>query len=130
MNTLRQTPDDYLFHLEAVTSSDAKRLWRERIKQEWNHTCAYCGSMEDITLDHVYPRSLGGPDTTYNVVACCHDCNQSKGKTEWEQWFMSQYFFDPEKYQEIKEYTEMGKPKLELHSYDRPTSTVGIRRRM
>ena len=128
--TLRQTPDDYLFHLEAVTSSDAKRLWRERIKQEWNHSCAYCGSMDNITLDHVKPRSLGGLDTTYNIVACCHECNQAKGKTDWEEWFMSQYFFDPDKYQNIKEYTEKGKPQLELYSYDRPASTVGIRRRM
>ena len=65
---LRQTPDEYLYHLEVLNPADAKRMWRERIKDNWNYECAYCGSTENITLDHVKPRSLGGQDTSNNVV--------------------------------------------------------------
>ena len=100
--TLRQTPDEYLFHLEALTPVDAKRLWKERIKENWNHTCAYCGSTENITLDHVKPRSLGGPDTSQNIVAACHQCNNDKGHQDWKEWYEAQYFHTWERMKAIE----------------------------
>jgi hypothetical protein len=33
--------------------------------------CQYCGSREDLTFDHVIPRSKGGRTTWDNVVAGC-----------------------------------------------------------
>ncbi|WVQ00248.1 putative endonuclease [Synechococcus phage MA01] len=102
MTILRQTPDDYLFHLEAVSPGEARRLWRERIKENWNYECAYCGSTENITLDHVKPRSLGGPDTSQNVLCACESCNHDKGHTEWQEWYQSQYFFSYEREAAIK----------------------------
>jgi len=61
-----------------VTLSCNKRnvLWRDR------NTCQYCGKVfktEKLTLDHVTPRSRGGPKTWENIVTCCHKCNQKKG---------------------------------------------------
>lgn len=44
--------------------------------------CQYCGvltSRKDFTLDHVIPRTDGGPTTWSNVVTCCFACNQRKG---------------------------------------------------
>ena len=41
--------------------------------------CQYCGSREDLTFDHVVPRSLGGRTTWDNVVAACAPCNLKKG---------------------------------------------------
>lgn len=100
--TLRQTPDDYLFNLEVTNPSDAKRLWRERIKDNWNHECAYCGSDEEITLDHVKPRSFGGPDRSDNIVCACHSCNQSKGRNEWKTWYEEQHFYSWERMKSIE----------------------------
>ena len=102
MTILRQTPDDYMFNLEALTPGDAKKLWRERIKENWNHECAYCGSQEDLTLDHIKPRSLGGEDTSVNVLCACHSCNQSKGHTEWREWYEQQYFYSWERMKSIE----------------------------
>ena len=42
-------------------------------------TCQYCGGREDLTFDHVVPRSKGGTTTWENVVAACSPCNLSKG---------------------------------------------------
>jgi 5-methylcytosine-specific restriction endonuclease McrA len=41
--------------------------------------CQYCGSGEDLTFDHVLPRSKGGRTTWENIVTACSPCNLSKG---------------------------------------------------
>ncbi|MDE2464545.1 MAG: HNH endonuclease [Alphaproteobacteria bacterium] len=41
--------------------------------------CQYCGDREDLTFDHVVPRSLGGRTTWENVVTACAPCNLKKG---------------------------------------------------
>lgn len=45
-------------------------------------SCQYCGdfgSAENLTFDHVVPRSKGGQTTWMNVVAACTGCNLRKG---------------------------------------------------
>ena len=54
---------------------------RENIFKRDEYTCQYCGkklSANELTLDHVYPKSRLGPDTWENIVACCKECNQYK----------------------------------------------------
>lgn len=54
---------------------------RENILKRDNYTCQYCGkklSGNELTLDHVYPKSRLGPDSWENIVACCKYCNQYK----------------------------------------------------
>jgi 5-methylcytosine-specific restriction endonuclease McrA len=44
--------------------------------------CQYCGDhfpTQDLTFDHVIPRSRGGRTTWSNVVTACSDCNLLKG---------------------------------------------------
>ena len=44
--------------------------------------CQYCGtrvSSQELNLDHVIPRSLGGKTTWENIVTCCIPCNVRKG---------------------------------------------------
>lgn len=42
-------------------------------------TCQYCCSREDLTFDHLIPRSRGGLTTWENVVTACSPCNLRKG---------------------------------------------------
>lgn len=44
-----------------------------------NYQCTACGATEDLTLDHIHPWSLGGPDTEDNLRVLCRSCNASKG---------------------------------------------------
>lgn len=41
-------------------------------------SCQYCGAREELTFDHVVPRSKGGMTTWENVVAACSPCNLRK----------------------------------------------------
>ncbi|MBI1340081.1 HNH endonuclease [bacterium] len=41
--------------------------------------CVYCESTEDLTFDHVIPRSRGGRTSWDNIVAACSPCNLRKG---------------------------------------------------
>ena len=40
--------------------------------------CQYCGAKEDLTFDHVIPRSRGGATDWTNIVAACAACNVRK----------------------------------------------------
>ncbi len=42
-------------------------------------SCQYCGSPDELTFDHLVPRSRGGRTTWENVVAACATCNLRKG---------------------------------------------------
>jgi 5-methylcytosine-specific restriction endonuclease McrA len=42
-------------------------------------TCQYCWAGEDLTFDHVIPRSRGGRTTWENIVTACARCNLTKG---------------------------------------------------
>ena len=47
-----------------------------------NFSCQYCGSrlkLNEMTFDHVVPRSHGGPTNFENIVSCCASCNSKKG---------------------------------------------------
>jgi 5-methylcytosine-specific restriction endonuclease McrA len=41
--------------------------------------CQYCGSGDELTFDHVTPRSRGGRTTWENIVTACARCNLGKG---------------------------------------------------
>jgi hypothetical protein len=46
-----------------------------------NGICACCGEKKDIsemTIEHIYPKSLGGPRKDFNVTLTCQPCNNTK----------------------------------------------------
>ena len=48
---------------------------RSMIYKRDGNKCQYCGATKDLTIDHIHPRSLGGPDTWENLVTACSSCN-------------------------------------------------------
>ena len=42
-------------------------------------SCQYCGSKDELTFDHLLPRSKGGKTNWDNVVTACSSCNVKKG---------------------------------------------------
>jgi len=55
-------------------------LHRRAVFTRDGHECQYCGRAAEC-IDHVHPRSKGGPHAWENVVACCRSCNVAKGDT-------------------------------------------------
>jgi hypothetical protein len=67
----------------------------ERIKLTSGVKCSYCGSSESITLDHVFPRFVGGVDSCDNLTYACRPCNSSKGKKDLLEWMNDKGQFPP-----------------------------------
>ena len=57
---------------------------REREKVD---ECIFCGSKGELTREHLFPRSLGGPNEEKNVVWVCARCNSSKGRKRLYEWW-------------------------------------------
>jgi 5-methylcytosine-specific restriction endonuclease McrA len=67
-----------------------RRFKRDRIRIKFSRlniyardgfVCQYDGlryDAEDLTFDHVQPRSRGGRTEWTNIVTCCRGCNSSK----------------------------------------------------
>ena len=49
-------------------------------------TCQYCGDRDDLTFDHVIPRSKGGVTSWENVVAACSVLQPEEGRPACPRW--------------------------------------------
>jgi 5-methylcytosine-specific restriction endonuclease McrA len=60
---------------------ERKSLSRKNILMRDNYTCQYCGRVfppQELTLDHIVPRSRNGDSSWDNLVTCCRACNNRK----------------------------------------------------
>lgn len=54
---------------------------RRNVYRRDGFTCQYCGrrpGLDELTIDHVIPRSRGGGSTWENCVTACRPCNTRK----------------------------------------------------
>jgi 5-methylcytosine-specific restriction endonuclease McrA len=61
---------------------------RRNLFKRDHSTCQYCGCQpgsEELTIDHVHPRSLGGATTWENCVLACVSCNARKSNRTVER---------------------------------------------
>src|SRR2546430_13065128 len=66
-----------LVHFVRVPFRATAPLSRRAVFARDGHRCQYCAGTAE-NLDHVLPRSRGGPHTWENVVASCRACNARK----------------------------------------------------
>lgn len=83
-----------------------------------DNKCNYCDSDQDLTLDHMTPRSRGGDNSIKNLQVLCRSCNCSKGAKTHEEYiaYMAPYKFGLCKRNEVGEYNTYLKLKIK---YDR-----------
>lgn len=51
---------------------------KEKIFIRDKYECQYCGSKEDLEVDHIIPLSKGGNNEDDNLITACHTCNKLK----------------------------------------------------
>lgn len=67
----------------------------EKIKLLSGNKCSYCGSIKNLTLDHIFAKKLGGKDAGDNLIYACRSCNSSKGKKDIMEWMDYKKTFPP-----------------------------------
>lgn len=60
---------------------------KEKIFIRDKYECQYCGSHEDLEIDHIIPLSKGGNNEDSNLITACHKCNNLKGDKDIKEFF-------------------------------------------
>lgn len=55
------------------------RAQRRAIFERDGNICLHCGTRQQLTVDHIWPVSLGGGDDPSNLQTLCRPCNSRKG---------------------------------------------------
>jgi len=65
----------------ALGKNGSTSKWRKLRQVVLNRDgcCQRCGTEDNLTVDHIVPRTLGGDDSLSNMEVLCGKCNSSKG---------------------------------------------------
>jgi 5-methylcytosine-specific restriction endonuclease McrA len=77
-NTRRRNARRKFNGVYAITKKELERLNRG--------PCFYCGSTQQITIDHVVAIARGGVDGIGNLVPACKSCNSQKRELTIMEW--------------------------------------------
>ncbi|SUA43677.1 HNH endonuclease [Nocardia africana] len=67
----------YVYLEHSVLVHDESRATLAGVLRRDRHRCGYCAGWAR-TVDHIRPRSRGGPNTWNNLIAACGPCNTRK----------------------------------------------------
>ncbi len=84
----------------------------ENTKIHFENKCAYCGSKEQLVMDHVVPinRESLGEHRLGNLVPSCRSCNSKKGNKDYKDFLEGNEprIIKIKKYMDSKEYKPLG----------------------
>ena len=66
-----------------------KKTIKEYVYKRDQGKCFHCGKpirFNRTTLDHYFPKSLGGTEEFFNLVSCCKPCNRIKKSIVPKDW--------------------------------------------
>lgn len=68
-----------------------EQIDEDKIYKRDCNKCVYCGSVNNLTLDHIIPIAKNGNHTENNLVIACQSCNSSKQDKPLEKWLMTKF---------------------------------------
>ena len=69
---------------EEIFWNEIREYVKEREKKD---ECIFCGLKGNLTMEHLFPKVLNGPNDEKNIIWLCTTCNSSKGKRRlYELW--------------------------------------------
>jgi len=83
----------------------------EKIKNEFDNCCAYCGKEEDennhLIPEHVIAQSKEhSSDIIYDVIPACQSCNKDKNDKPVRKWYQGKEFYKEERFKKITDHWE------------------------
>jgi len=80
------------FERKLAYRTAVKVYWRTVLSEAQNHRCCWCGvhmtekrgHENSATIEHITPRSCGGPDDPSNYAVACDRCNNRRKDQPWE----------------------------------------------
>lgn len=90
-----------------AANPDKLRLWRKvwnarrravgrltpadvtAVFERWGHACIYCGTPDELTIDHVVPIVRGGTNDPRNLRPACMKCNRRKNAKDVDAFLAS-----------------------------------------
>jgi hypothetical protein len=76
------------------TPAHTSKFSRKQLYKRDKYTCMYCGrcpGLEELTMDHIIPKSQGGKTTWENCCLACVECNFKKANRTPEEAGMPFY---------------------------------------
>lgn len=90
-------------------------------------TCFYCGREipeNKVTLDHLYPKDIGGPTVPDNMEVACEHCNCEKASLTYEQ-FVNYMALDGKEQNRLKRFVTSHRHQIRLnHQYELPEEWI------
>jgi len=93
----------------------------EKVKNEFDNVCAYCGKVEDennhLIPEHVIAQSKEhSSDIIYDIIPACQSCNKDKYDKPVRKWYQSKEFYTEERFKKITDHWEKYFIKMDLDS--------------
>lgn len=64
-----------------MPKSKSSKRWvaaKKAVMRRDGYRCVYCGQYDNLTIDHIIPRSKGGTSHVTNLQTMCKRCNNAK----------------------------------------------------
>ena len=81
----QMSSDNYLIGTDYQQGNLYNKNLREFIFSKTKGRCSYCGAKAE-EIDHIVPRSKGGTNSAYNLVASCRSCNEKKSNLSLKEF--------------------------------------------
>jgi 5-methylcytosine-specific restriction endonuclease McrA len=77
-------------HAQRSITGITRKLTKDDIEFIMNMktSCAYCGGVDDLCIDHIIPLARGGSNDLDNLQILCRVCNSSKNKKTMEEFLI------------------------------------------
>lgn len=71
-----------------VRNNGVYKISNKFLQKIYSSPCAGCGTLKDISADHIIPIARGGRHSEGNLQSLCRSCNSSKGSKTMMEWKM------------------------------------------